>query len=181
MEILTEVWKDYRAGRIKKGDVVLDLGSSEGYFSSWATERGAEVYCVDARINYAVGPHDGFCEVRGETLGAFIIPGKGNVPMKSLKTTMDEIGKDIDFIKCDIEGGEYEIFNCHLSKVQFIAMEFHAWTVKGEPEIAGLGIKEGKRMPENAVDNLIKFLEKTHTVEVVGNKEAGGYIFAEKL
>lgn len=179
MENLEAIWKEYKGERIKKGDVVLDLGSSEGYFSKWATIQGAEVFSVDARVNYAVGPEDGFCEVRGETLGAFIVPNQGTTPMRSLKSLIDEIG-EIDFLKCDIEGGEYEIFNCDLSKVKFIAIEFHVWTVKGEPEVSGLGIKEGKRMPKNAVDNLIKFLEKTHKVEVVGDKKAGGYIYAER-
>ena len=62
MENLNEVWKSYRGELIKKGDIVLDLGSSEGYFSRWAADRGAKVTSFDARSDYAVGPNDGVCE-----------------------------------------------------------------------------------------------------------------------
>lgn len=180
MEVLTNVWKDYRADRIKENDIVVDIGSSEGYFSDWAKKRGAVVYSFDARNGLAVGPSDGFCEVRGQGLGAFIVPNKGNVKMISLASLLKEIGKDVDFLKCDIEGGEYLIFNCDLSRVNFIAMEFHVWTKEGDPLVEGLGVKNIE-VPKNAVDKLIEFLSTTHKVEVVGDKEAGGYIFATKL
>ncbi len=180
MENLNEVWKSYRGELIKKGDIVLDLGSSEGYFSRWAADRGAKVTSFDARSDYAVGPNDGVCEIKGEGLGAFIIPNQGKTPMRSLKTILSSIRTNIDFLKCDIEGGEYEIFNCGLNKVKYIAIEFHVWTLKGDPEIEGLGIKEDKPMPKNAVNKLIKFLSQTHNVEVVGDKKAGGYIYATK-
>jgi hypothetical protein len=172
-ENLTTIWKEYRPDNVTKGSLVIDIGSSEGYFTDWARAQGARVRPFDARVNWAVGPHDGVCLVKGESTWAYIIPDEGDTPMVSLKTIL-AIYDHVDFLKCDIEGGEYFIFNCDISKVERLSIEFHAWTTPDKP-IAGLGVRD-EPMPPNAVEDLISFLEKTHVIEVVGQLKAGGYL-----
>ncbi len=176
-EQLDAIWQEYRPDNITKGSLVIDIGSSEGYFTDWAKAQGAQVDSYDARHGVAVGPKDGWCTVMGEGLGAYIVPGKGQTKMVSLKTILDK-WHTVDFLKCDIEGGEFLIFNCDMSKVKRFSMEFHAWTTP-DKKIDGLGFRP-EPMPDNAFENLIVFLSKTHTLEVVGEPTAGGYIHGVK-
>lgn len=183
MEDLKTIYKIYRADEyLMPGSTVLDLGSGDGEFSDWAESRGAKVYKVDVRggkntLPVAVGNINGLVTIDGEGTGSHVLYVNGVTPVFTLRTLLDFLGR-IDIIKCDIEGSEYEIFDTDLSGVKFIAIEFHAWTEPGQPEIEGLGIRTGK-MPENAIDKLITDLERTHTVEVVGDKKAGGYLYAK--
>jgi hypothetical protein len=170
---MSEIWREYRADNIGPGSVVVDIGCSEGYFTDWATSLGATVDSFDARHGTAVGPYDGRCTVKGEGLGAYIVPGKGRTKMVSLETILSKHER-VDFLKCDIEGGEYLIFDCDISRVVAFALEFHAWTTPDEPE-EGLGIKD-EPMPPDAFKNLLAQLERTHIVEVVGPPAAGGYL-----
>lgn len=181
MEDLTTIYKIYKAHEyLSPGTVVLDLGSGDGEFSDWAESLGAKAYRVDIRggkkvLPIAVGKVNGFGKVDGESTGTHILYESGNHPIITLQTLLDFIGH-VDVIKCDIEGSEYEIFDCDLSGVKYIAIEFHAWTEPGQKEIDGLGIRTGA-MPENAIENLIYELGKTHNVELVGDPKAGGYLY----
>lgn len=172
-EVLDQIWSEYRPVNVIKDSIVIDIGSSEGYFTEWAKSQGAIVDSYDARYGLAVGPYDGTCEVKGEGLGAYIVPGQGTTKMISLKTILNKHPR-IDFLKCDIEGGEYEIFNCDISNVERLSIEFHAWTTPDKP-IAGLGLRDVP-MPKSNIKELIKTIKKTHTVEIVGKLEAGGYL-----
>lgn len=172
-EVLTEIWREYRADNVGPGSVVIDIGCSEGYFTDWAESQGAVVEGFDARAGVAVGPRSGRCTVKGEGLGAYIVPGKGKTKMVSLASILAKHEK-VDFLKCDIEGGEYLIFDCDLSKVAAFGIEFHAWTAPDSP-VEGLGVKD-EPMPEGAFERLLAQLERTHTVEIVGDPAAGGYL-----
>jgi hypothetical protein len=174
-EVLADIWREYRADNVAPGSRVVDLGSSEGHFSRWAESMGATVDAYDVRYGTAVGPYDGTCSVVGDGLGASIVPGDGDTPMVSLATVLAK-HRRVDFLKCDIEGGEYLIFDdCDLSNVARFGIEFHAWTTPADP-VDGLGVKD-EPMPPGAFDRLVAQLERTHMIEVVGPPEAGGYIY----
>lgn len=186
-ESLADIWREYRPVNVGPGSVVIDLGSSEGYFARWAEAQGATVACYDARYDRAVGPFDGWCIVVGEGTAAYIEPiGPGIVhdfsgrplphfaPMISLTTILQRYDV-VDFLKCDIEGGEYMIFDCDLSKVARFGIEFHVWTTPDKP-VEGLG-SHPDPMPPNAVGRLLAQLSRAHTLEINGDVESGGYIY----
>lgn len=162
-------------GRVGQGSIVVDIGCSEGYFAAWAEAQGAVVESFDARYGSAVGPYDGVCTVKGKNLQAYIIPGEGTVPMVSLETILSKY-ETVDYLKCDVEGGEYAIFDCDtdLSKVAAFAIEFHAWTTADNPQ-EGLAIKDIP-MPDGVFDKLLARLEQTHVVQVTAPPLYGGYL-----
>lgn len=176
MEDLDAIWREYRADNVGPGSCVVDIGSSELYFTKWAESMGATVDSYDARYGTAVGPHDGTCAVKGEGLGSYIVPGEGSTPMVGLASILAR-HEQVDFLKCDIEGGEYLIFDCDLSNVRRFALEFHAWTTPDAP-VEGVGVRD-EPMPPDAFDGLVRQLERTHVLEIVGPPEAGGYIYGE--
>jgi hypothetical protein len=176
-EDLSQIWREYRADNVRPGSVVIDIGSSEGYFTEWAKAQGAIVESFDARHGTAVGPRNGRCTVKGEGFGAYIVPGKGNTKMVSLASILAKHER-VDFLKCDIEGGEYLIFDCDLSKVVRLGIEFHAWTTPDSP-VEGLGVKD-EPMPVGAFDRLMTHLQRTHDVVLNGVAEAGGYLYADR-
>jgi len=161
--------------------VVLDLGSSDGRFADYCESLNAKVYRVDIRggkntLPVAVSNFNGVARKDGEGTGTHIINYYDpDTPVVSFKSLLDFIGR-VDVIKCDIEGSEYEIFeDVDLSSVKYLAIEYHAWTQPGEESVAGLGVRTGP-MPEDALNKLISWLSKTHTVEVVGD-HSGGYLY----
>ncbi len=118
-----------------KARTVVDLGSNRGLFSILAAiVLGAETVVgvepstyyqpVLARLVEANG-----LESRGiHRISAFASsePGPGKVTIDEI---MKRFGMDrIEFLKCDIEGGEFDVFlrnNAFLDKVDRIAMELH--------------------------------------------------------
>ena len=191
MEDLKTIHEIYKAENfITPNCNVLDLGAQDGSFGDWAENKGANVFRIDIRgghkvLPIAVGKVNQIVKIDGHGTGAHILYDGDYDPTKdtliqcvTLQKLLDFIGR-VDVIKCDIEGSEYEIFEgTDLSMVTYIAIEFHAWTEPGQSEVAGLGIRTGA-MPENAVDRLIAWLEKTHHVECNDDKNSGGYIFAK--
>jgi hypothetical protein len=177
LENLQEIWREYRPDNVGPGSVVVDLGCSEGYFTDWAKSRGATVDSYDARYGLAVGPVEGWCSLRGEGVCAYVVPGEGDIPMTTLQNILSKHER-VDFLKCDIEGGEYLIFDCDLSKVEAFGIEFHAWTTADDPK-EGLAIQDYP-MPANAFNELLTRLSRTHTVEVVGDPLAGGYLIGRR-
>lgn len=179
MEDLKTIYKIYRAEKYLPA-VVLDLGSGDGEFSDWAESLGSKCYRVDIRgghntLRVAVGNRIGFGKVDGDGTGTHILYQDGKFPIVTLHHLL-EIYPDVGVIKCDIEGSEYEIFEgVDLSKIKYIAIEFHAWTEPGAPEVVGWGVRSGP-MPKDGKEKLVSWLKKTHRVEVVG--EHDGYIYA---
>jgi 23S rRNA U2552 (ribose-2'-O)-methylase RlmE/FtsJ len=118
-----------------KARTVVDLGSNRGLFSILAAiVLGAETVVgiepstyyqpVLARLIEANG-----LDARGvHRIAAFASsePGPGKVTIDEI---MDRFGMErIEFLKCDIEGGEFDVFlrnNAFLAKVDRIAMELH--------------------------------------------------------
>lgn len=126
---------------LKPGDVVVDLGANSGFFSVRAAQVASRVIAIDG------SPESYSCLVENckdfeniQTLNSSILSKnsqpswlwshKGNPLRHTLEEVMDLFKLDkIDFIKCDIEGGEYELFQSLspeiLSKIDRIAIETH--------------------------------------------------------
>ena len=127
--------------KINPNDVVVDLGSNSGFFTVKSAEIASKVISIDG------SPEFYSCLVENckdlpnvQTLNASILPKgsdpsylwshKGNPLRMTLEEMMDLYNIDkIDFLKCDIEGGEYDLFNSlsqeTLSKIDKIAIETH--------------------------------------------------------
>ena len=126
---------------LKEGDIVVDIGSNIGFFTHRASELASRVVAIDG------SPEAYSCLVENckdlsnvQTLNASILSEnssqswlwsyKGN-PLRLTLEEMMRIFKieKIDFLKCDIEGGEYELFKNlseeTLSKIDRIAIETH--------------------------------------------------------
>ena len=126
---------------LQPGDVVLDLGANCGFFTARAAEIASKVIAVDG------SPESYSCLVENckdydnvQTLNASVLTKdseqswlwskKGNPLRMTLEEMMDLYKIDkIDFLKCDIEGGEYDLFKSLspeiLSKIDKIAVETH--------------------------------------------------------
>ena len=126
---------------IKPNDVVVDLGSNVGFFSVKSSEFASKVISIDG------SPEAYSCLVENckdlqnvLTLNANILSPESeqswlwSVKGNPLRMTLDDVFDlyqldRIDFLKCDIEGGEYDLFNSFseetLSKIDRIAIETH--------------------------------------------------------
>lgn len=126
---------------LKEGDVVLDLGSNCGFFTVKASSLASKVISIDG------SPESYSCLVENckdldnvHTLNASVLSKdsnpswlwskKGNPLRMTLEEVMDLYNLEkIDFIKCDIEGGEYDLFRSlppeTLAKIDRIAIETH--------------------------------------------------------
>lgn len=118
-----------------KARTVVDLGSNCGLFSILAAiVLGAEtVVGVEPSIYYQpvltrLVEVNGLDPMGVHQIAAFASsgPGPGKVTIDEI---MNRFGMDrIEFLKCDIEGGEFDVFlrnNAFLDKVDRIAMELH--------------------------------------------------------
>ena len=209
-ESLTEVWRDdvYRArDRLRPGAIVVDLGANVGAFSIWAATMGCCVWAIEplwenvkqlrlnidrtgaknVKIKQAAAGHDGQCRIQrgveptapGWSTGAHALPGT-DVPMLSLDTIIAAISQDIDILKVDIEGSEYDLIaNAEsLSRVAYIAMETHAWRPIGSAPDGGRGERDGE-MPVDGLERLTDKLSKTHSITSSGSID-GGMLWAER-
>jgi hypothetical protein len=132
-----EMWDCF----LKPGDVVVYIGSNVGFFTCHAAEKASCVYSIDG------SPEAYSCLVENckdlsnvVTLNTSMLSEtqeqshlwsfKGNKLRITLEKFLEiyELEK-IDFIKCDIEGGEWDFFmnlsENTLSKIDRIAIETH--------------------------------------------------------
>lgn len=145
---------------------VLDIGASVGDFARIARDKGCEVVCVEPyppnvyklrEQGFRVLPviahsHDGVAAMGvpegAEETGCYATeyiagtPNRHPWPCLSLRSIVDAVG-EVDVMKVDIEGGEYRLLNEAsddvLAGVDFVTVEFHAWTLPGEDFRAGVG------------------------------------------
>lgn len=192
---LPEIWELDVYGvedKLFPGALVFDVGANVGQFSEYCLERGAVVIAVEPYppniaelrklplklLEFAVGAVDGACEVKtsatgDKSLGAYTVEGN-QTQMVSLKTLLKNYDK-VDIMKVDIEGAEYsfltEADTEDLKKIDYLAVEYHAWTDKENNE--GLGLRP-EPMPYDATNNLLNKLKTVFDVTVVGDY-TGGY------
>jgi FkbM family methyltransferase len=139
-------------GVVREGDVVLDLGASIGDFAfSIRDNKPKHIYCVEPdpslcellKINTKGSPvtiiPKAIVGERGLGLCIFNDQGDkqivGSPDYEGAKTTFKDLVEDyeidfIDFLKIDIEGGEYNVFTKEnidflTTKVNVIVCEFH--------------------------------------------------------
>lgn len=125
---------------IEKNDIVVDLGSNIGLFTRYAAEKSKKVISIEG------SPEHFSCLIKNthdlnniEYLNANIV-GENKYSntwshrKSSINITINDIFnlyriEQIDFLKVDIEGGEYEIFETltdeDLKKIKKIAIETH--------------------------------------------------------
>ena len=135
--------------RINDGDVVLDLGANMGNFTNLALAHGPKVRVIAVEpnkyLNQAFGDsvalNQGFPE-RTTLIRAFL--GARDIG-RSLANSEEYEGalilsegefvrasgiRHVDFLKCDIEGGEFEVFktgSALLRMTDSLAIEIHAF------------------------------------------------------
>jgi FkbM family methyltransferase len=140
-----------RTNLIRDGDVVVDLGANVGNFSNLALAHGEAVRVVaiepsrlmNERFTRSVGGNAGFLE-RVVLIRGFL--GEANAKQVKLLAEVEEYrsapwlsesdffskaGIDrIDFLKCDIEGGEFAVLSPtsrFLDLATTVAVEIHAF------------------------------------------------------
>jgi hypothetical protein len=127
---------------VREGDIIVDIGANIGLFSCRYADIASRVISIDG------SPEAYSCLVENckdfynvQTLNASILSPtsdpswlwshKGNPLRMTLDDMMSLYKIDrIDFLKCDIEGGEYDLFNSlskeTLDKIDRIAIETHS-------------------------------------------------------
>jgi FkbM family methyltransferase len=116
--------------QVRVGDVVLDLGASEGLFAMRASSRASQVFAFEPNsvfvralhrtfavmtnvdvVPQAIGAEDGAAVMRSSSLyGSIGSGGDGGVEvsMTSIDNWTARTACRVDFIKADIEGAEFD-------------------------------------------------------------------------
>lgn len=153
-EIFIKKTYEYKNIKVNKGDVVVDLGANIGFFSIYSIINGAsKVYSVEASTTTYNFLINNIKKYNIETLNAAISDGvtkdfyisersgsssiynkSKNVETVNCITFDSFINKynieHINFLKIDIEGSEYELFNSIdpnflVNNIDNIFLEFH--------------------------------------------------------
>lgn len=192
--IIQEVWidnvyhihPDYISGR-----PVIDIGANYGAFSVWCAEAGAsrvlsfEPFAINLqtlRLNAeryhpvievndaAVMGNEGFVEIFSNDDPASIIvtaSAESGLRSVSLNSILEDL-EDIAFLKLDVEGSEYDIFDTVdlelLKKVERISMEFHGRSMCSFVDAGQFG-------------SLIEKLGEWGSLEILGHPSIGGYVY----
>jgi FkbM family methyltransferase len=146
--------------KVEEGDIVFDVGASAGPFTHFIKDQNpSKVYCFEPHpelyqtltknvsnenvicINQAIGPVTGEFESAGlfnkDLLETCEKENKQTIPSIKFKDFVEQNNiTQIDFLKTDCEGGEYDIFNDEnlpwiKNNVKKVAGEFHL----GTPEL----------------------------------------------
>ena len=151
-----------RQGLIRDGDVVVDLGANMGNFTNLALAHGNSVRVValepsqlmNNRFVRSVGANSGFKD-RAKLIRGFLGEATGKqvrlleedaeykeAPWLSEEEFLAEVGLDrIDFLKCDIEGGEFSVLgptSRFLALATTVAVEVHSFAGPVESLVARL-------------------------------------------
>lgn len=146
--------------KVEEGDIVFDVGASAGPFTHFIKDQNpAKVYCFEPHpelyqtllgnvsgenvvcVNQAIGPVTGEFESAGlfnqDLLETCEEENRQTIPSVKFKDFVEQNNiTQIDFLKTDCEGGEYDIFNDEnlpwiKNNVKKIAGKFHL----GTPEL----------------------------------------------
>lgn len=131
---------------------VIDVGANQGLFAIYARSlypratihayepnpwlsRRLTAHCAAIEAETfveAVGSSDGFCrlEMIGDSnLTRAHLAETGETILTSIARAIDRIGSEVDLLKLDCEGFEWDIFEngAALRRVRHLAIEYHCW------------------------------------------------------
>jgi|688.fasta_scaffold194382_2 FkbM family methyltransferase len=185
-----EIWHEHEYDRfgvtISPGDTVVDFGGSIGLFAQYAVHNGAEkVYTFEFQDKiYEYMRKNVENEPKIVATHGFIGPAFFNshdyqdyptfspdIEIWTIEKVMETFQLEtIDFLKVDIEGGEFDLIDATpveiLSRVKKISMEVHVWQMfeyVGDPGIAAYNAQKFLNMMEKL--NLCGFkvsIQKIH-------------------
>jgi FkbM family methyltransferase len=178
--------------QLESGTTVIDLGANSGLFSLLAALRGCRVVAVEAQLGFveeieALARRHGVVRqiqlehaLVGANRGVLAEPGamqrathfRNRQPER---LTMSELFvrhsiEHVDFLKCDIEGSEFDLFasdSSWLDVVRRIAMEVHC-DFGAVPELVALLERAGYSVTLR--DNLLRRVREL--------RESSGYLYA---
>jgi hypothetical protein len=163
------VYLHNRLLQIRDGDVVVDLGANMGNFTNLALAHGSKVRVIAVEPNeelnqifeQSVGQNPGHRE-RVQLIRAVLGdcgPLSFSAPAKT-EAELIEAGciERIDFLKCDIEGGEFELLKPEsrlLAMTRSLAIEIHAFAGDVESFVqmlieAGFSIRSRSDAPDGS-------------------------------
>jgi FkbM family methyltransferase len=138
--------------KVEKNDIVVDIGANYGFFAKYAELKGVKkIYCFEPSIkifeylkknlqnntkiildNSAISNYNGVANFSDSfvSAGSRFDDNGYEVKVKDINDViLNEIPYQIDYLKIDCEGAEYEIFDSingsSLAKVKKIAVEYH--------------------------------------------------------
>lgn len=187
--------------RISKGMTVVDLGANIGTFAILASKLAKRVFAVEgdplvaenllkwkekngaANIEVVQGIIGGGSGYLGQSEKLQFIDEKKSLPQITMRSLLEDYRIDnIDFLKIDIEGSEFDLFRRDfqwLSRTKLIAMEVHAlYEVKGSPVSFGDAADIEKLLKDNNFQVWL-FDSELRPVSKIGG--AIGYLFAKNL
>ncbi|MEK7546588.1 MAG: FkbM family methyltransferase [Patescibacteria group bacterium] len=141
--------------KLKSGDAVLDIGSGIGEYLVYALKKGAT----------AIGYEADERRVLFSRLNLLANRVEAEVNQKYVSSLDDVSGAD--FLKMDIEGGEFKIFRNtkDLRKFKNIAMEFHRLPEPIEEKLKAQGFDVKTEYTGDKCGYLYATLNKPHQTE----------------
>lgn len=180
-ELSREIFEDKiyeRVYEVKEGDVVVDIGASVGPFTYSILDKNPKVvYCLEPSVfqyktlikNFTnksvVCINKGISKENGPIRNQYIFGPEGQQEIMSgitFKTFVEKYEiKNIDFLKLDCEGGEYDILNLEnlelvKNTIEKISAEFHLRT----PEL--------KEKFKSFVENILSHLKSYKVFSIDG-------------
>lgn len=150
-EVLDNEVRFYLIERLDTVRTIIDIGAHIGAFADYAhiLYPSADIQCYEPdpdnysklEINWptalplAVYSHDGqipfINTANDESKVDWFNEGRISVPCVSLSTVLRDYPHDVDILKVDCEGSEFQIFlsaeESDIRKIRYITMEFHDW------------------------------------------------------
>ncbi len=89
---------------VNRGDIVVDVGAAEGYFTLGIIDRAKKVYIIEADVEWMKALKQTFCDYKGKVV--FINKFITNYTYEKKDKLENLIYEPVNFIKMDIEGSE---------------------------------------------------------------------------
>jgi FkbM family methyltransferase len=132
---IEQVFDSYKFNDVREDDIVLDIGANVGGFSLFISKMVKKVYAVEPlvadtlRENISLNKIDNIivlekCLGKGKIEISWLEEKKEMTGI-SLSELIKLCGGEIDFLKCDCEGGEWSIKPEELEGIRRIEMEVH--------------------------------------------------------
>lgn len=136
IDTVAEVESHYKYYDLRPTDIVLDIGTCIGAFSLKVNKKVFRVYSIEPTMGKELKKNISLNNANNITVYEYAL-GDGNdvtidwhgniktVKSYSLTDIISMCGGHIDFMKCDCEGGEWNIKSNELKYIRRIEMEVH--------------------------------------------------------